>query len=165
MNPSGHAIDVPQADLDDLRSRLRRTRCPVPWPGAGWEAGTDAGELRRLPGPLKRVTVPTAVALFPAHLSHPPASWIELTYNLVRYTRMPGAATSRRMRNPGCWGTTSRSSSGRSAELRAGGGRTGGTGSMKRAVVRPRAAAPGHRPAGARPGCAWRRRRERRGTP
>ena len=38
-------------------------------------------------------------------------------------------------------------------------------GSMKRPVLRPRAAAPGHRPAGARPGCAWRRRRERRGTP
>ena len=41
-------IDVPDADLQDLRARLRRTRWPTPWPGAGWEAGTDAGNLTRL---------------------------------------------------------------------------------------------------------------------
>lgn len=53
MNPSRHVIDVSQAvqavqaGLDGLRSRLRRTRWPVPWPGAGWAAGTDAAEPLR----------------------------------------------------------------------------------------------------------------------
>lgn len=41
-------IAVPDADLDDLRSRLRRTRWPDPWPAPGWSAGTDPAELRRL---------------------------------------------------------------------------------------------------------------------
>lgn len=40
------------------------------------------------PGPV-RVTVPTAVAVFPADLVQPPRSWAERGYNLVRYTRMP----------------------------------------------------------------------------
>jgi pimeloyl-ACP methyl ester carboxylesterase len=38
---------------------------------------------------VERVPVPTAVALFPADLSHPPRSWAERTYNVTRYTRMP----------------------------------------------------------------------------
>lgn len=41
-------MDVPEADLDDLRSRLHRTRWATPWPGTAWEAGTDAHELHRL---------------------------------------------------------------------------------------------------------------------
>ncbi|GAA4315440.1 epoxide hydrolase family protein [Actinomadura luteofluorescens] len=41
-------ITVPDADLDDLRSRLRRTRWPDTWPVPGWSAGTDPAELRRL---------------------------------------------------------------------------------------------------------------------
>ncbi|HEX8008396.1 MAG TPA: epoxide hydrolase [Trebonia sp.] len=45
-------LRVPDADLEELRSRLRGTRWPRPWPGqdagGGWDAGTDAGELRRL---------------------------------------------------------------------------------------------------------------------
>ncbi|WP_329086599.1 epoxide hydrolase [Actinomadura citrea] len=41
-------IAVPDADLDDLRSRLRRTRWPDPWPAPGWSAGTDPAALRRL---------------------------------------------------------------------------------------------------------------------
>jgi len=40
-------------------------------------------------GRVTRVTVPTAVALFPADLSHPPRSWAERSYNVVRYTEMP----------------------------------------------------------------------------
>jgi len=44
---------------------------------------------RNRTGLLKKVTVPTAVAVFPADLSQPPRSWIERTYNLTRYTRMP----------------------------------------------------------------------------
>jgi len=38
---------------------------------------------------VERVEVPTAVAVFPADLTHPPRSWAERTYNVVRYSRMP----------------------------------------------------------------------------
>jgi pimeloyl-ACP methyl ester carboxylesterase len=48
MTEQAPVIQVPQADLDDLRSRLRRTRWPTAWPMSGWDAGTDPAELRRL---------------------------------------------------------------------------------------------------------------------
>ncbi|MFD0688493.1 epoxide hydrolase family protein [Actinomadura fibrosa] len=38
---------------------------------------------------VKRVDVPTGVAVFPADLSRPPRAWAERTYNVTRYTRMP----------------------------------------------------------------------------
>ncbi|MEV5282469.1 hypothetical protein [Streptomyces sp. NPDC052811] len=38
---------------------------------------------------VERVDVPTAVALFPAALTHAARSWAERTYNITRYTRMP----------------------------------------------------------------------------
>lgn len=38
---------------------------------------------------VKRVSVPTAVAVFPADLVQPPRSWAERTYDVTRYTRMP----------------------------------------------------------------------------
>jgi pimeloyl-ACP methyl ester carboxylesterase len=41
-------IDVPQADLDDLRDRLDRTRWPDEIPGAGWDYGVPVGYVRRL---------------------------------------------------------------------------------------------------------------------
>ncbi|MET8989931.1 epoxide hydrolase N-terminal domain-containing protein [Nonomuraea wenchangensis] len=41
-------ITVSDADLRDLRARLRATRWAEPWPVDGWQAGTDAAELRRL---------------------------------------------------------------------------------------------------------------------
>jgi pimeloyl-ACP methyl ester carboxylesterase len=41
-------MDVSDADLDDLRARLRNTRWATPWPVSGWDAGTDGAELRRL---------------------------------------------------------------------------------------------------------------------
>ncbi|MCX5314588.1 epoxide hydrolase family protein [Streptomyces sp. NBC_00154] len=41
-------ISVSDADLEDLRARLRATRWAKPWPVDGWEAGTAAAELRRL---------------------------------------------------------------------------------------------------------------------
>ncbi|MFI6499238.1 epoxide hydrolase family protein [Nonomuraea typhae] len=41
-------IDVPQADLDDLRERLARTRWPVRLPGAEWSRGVPVGYLREL---------------------------------------------------------------------------------------------------------------------
>jgi pimeloyl-ACP methyl ester carboxylesterase len=41
-------IDVPQADLDDLRDRLARTRWPDELPGVGWRYGVPLGYLKEL---------------------------------------------------------------------------------------------------------------------
>lgn len=41
-------IDIPQADLDDLRERLARTRWPAQPGDSGWERGVPSGYLRRL---------------------------------------------------------------------------------------------------------------------
>jgi microsomal epoxide hydrolase len=41
-------IDIPQADLDDLRDRLARTRWPDEVPGAGWDYGIPLGYVRDL---------------------------------------------------------------------------------------------------------------------
>jgi pimeloyl-ACP methyl ester carboxylesterase len=41
-------LRISDDDLEALRARLRATRWAEPWPVAGWEAGTDAAELRRL---------------------------------------------------------------------------------------------------------------------
>jgi pimeloyl-ACP methyl ester carboxylesterase len=38
---------------------------------------------------VEKVTVPTAVAVFPKDLAHPPRSWAERTYHVVRWTEMP----------------------------------------------------------------------------
>lgn len=38
---------------------------------------------------VQQVSVPTALALFPADLSQPPRSWAERTYRITRYTQMP----------------------------------------------------------------------------
>jgi epoxide hydrolase len=41
-------IDIPQADLDDLRDRLHRTRWPDELPGVGWAYGVPLGYLKEL---------------------------------------------------------------------------------------------------------------------
>lgn len=41
-------IAVPQADIDDLKARLRNPRLPAPLLGPGWELGTDIAYLRTL---------------------------------------------------------------------------------------------------------------------
>jgi pimeloyl-ACP methyl ester carboxylesterase len=41
-------INVPQADIDDLRERLARTRWPAEPPGSGWDAGVPLGYLKDL---------------------------------------------------------------------------------------------------------------------
>lgn len=49
-------------------------------------------EHRHNPSPPKhgeRIQVPTAVALFPKDLSHPPREWAERTCNVQRWTEMP----------------------------------------------------------------------------
>lgn len=43
-------IDVPQADLDDLRARLERTRFAPAVPGDSWEYGTPESYLREMVG-------------------------------------------------------------------------------------------------------------------
>ncbi|MEO3787264.1 epoxide hydrolase family protein [Actinocorallia sp. B10E7] len=41
-------IQLPQADLDDLRDRLHRTRWAPDIPGTGWERGVPTGYLRKV---------------------------------------------------------------------------------------------------------------------
>lgn len=41
-------IDIPQADLDDLRDRLAGTRWPEELPGVGWSRGVPLGYLKEL---------------------------------------------------------------------------------------------------------------------
>ncbi|MDT7569501.1 MAG: hypothetical protein QOG76_8125, partial [Pseudonocardiales bacterium] len=48
MTDPRQVLTVSDADLDDLRARLRGTRWAKPWPVDAWEAGTDGDELRRL---------------------------------------------------------------------------------------------------------------------
>jgi epoxide hydrolase len=43
-------ISVPQADIDDLRQRLARTRWAGDLPGTGWERGVPTAYLRELAG-------------------------------------------------------------------------------------------------------------------
>jgi Epoxide hydrolase N terminus len=43
-------VEVPQADLDDLRARLGRTRWPDELPGVGWARGVPLGYLKELAG-------------------------------------------------------------------------------------------------------------------
>jgi hypothetical protein len=39
MTIQSFTIDIPQADLDDLRDRLTRARWPEELPGVGWSRG------------------------------------------------------------------------------------------------------------------------------
>jgi hypothetical protein len=41
-------IDIPQAELDDLRDRLARTRWPDQLPGVGWDYGIPLEYVREL---------------------------------------------------------------------------------------------------------------------
>jgi pimeloyl-ACP methyl ester carboxylesterase len=43
-----YRIDIPQADLDDLRRRLEDTRWPSELPGVGWQRGVPLGYLKEL---------------------------------------------------------------------------------------------------------------------
>ncbi|WP_299054644.1 epoxide hydrolase family protein [uncultured Nocardioides sp.] len=48
LEPRPFRVDVPDADLDDLRDRLRRTRWPEQIPGVGWEYGADLAVVREV---------------------------------------------------------------------------------------------------------------------
>ncbi|MEV8440855.1 epoxide hydrolase family protein [Actinosynnema sp. NPDC051121] len=41
-------VEIPQADLDDLRARLAATRWPADLPGAGWDYGVPVAHVREL---------------------------------------------------------------------------------------------------------------------
>ena len=41
-------VRIPDADLDDLRARLARTRFPAETPGTGWDQGTPTSYLREM---------------------------------------------------------------------------------------------------------------------
>ena len=41
-------IAIPDAHLDDLHDRLRRTRFPAPLPGDGWDTGVPVSYLKEL---------------------------------------------------------------------------------------------------------------------
>src|SRR5262245_17119577 len=43
-----YRIDIPQADLDDLRARLTQTRWPSEIPGQEWTRGVPVAYLREL---------------------------------------------------------------------------------------------------------------------
>src|SRR5260370_8971377 len=43
-------IEIPQADLDDLRDRLARTRWPDQLPGVGWDYGIPLEYVQELTG-------------------------------------------------------------------------------------------------------------------
>src|SRR5829696_9460040 len=44
----GRGLDIPQADLDDLRERLHRTRWPDELAGVGWTRGVPLRYLKEL---------------------------------------------------------------------------------------------------------------------
>jgi hypothetical protein len=53
-------IGIPQADLDDLRQRLARTRWPAELPGTGWDAGVPLGYLKDLAACTSTTWVPSS---------------------------------------------------------------------------------------------------------
>ncbi|MFM9673796.1 epoxide hydrolase N-terminal domain-containing protein, partial [Streptomyces galilaeus] len=48
VSPISFSLDIPQAELNDLADRLRRTRFPDEVPGGGWAYGSDLSYVRRL---------------------------------------------------------------------------------------------------------------------
>jgi len=48
MSIQPFTINIPQADLDDLRDRLARTRWPEELPGVGWSRGVPLDYLKGL---------------------------------------------------------------------------------------------------------------------
>jgi pimeloyl-ACP methyl ester carboxylesterase len=73
-----------------------------------WASGTIGSsflpyyEARHNPAPIawKRITVPCAVALFPADLSWPPREWAERYYRIERWTEMPAGGHFPAMEEP-----------------------------------------------------------------
>jgi pimeloyl-ACP methyl ester carboxylesterase len=90
-------IDIPQADLDDLRARLRRTRFPHESPGRAWSRGVPTGYLRELVeywaesydwrwAMPEEATTPTGVAVFPAEVAPSVRTLAERTNAIVHWS-------------------------------------------------------------------------------
>ena len=79
-------IDVGQADLDDLKARLARTRWPDQLPGVGWDYGIalDYGRSGDW-GPPRPSAVPTGVAVFPREIAPPIRRFAEQSNNIVHW--------------------------------------------------------------------------------
>ena len=90
-------IDIPQADLDDLKARLARAR----WPDQlltnvtlYWLTGTAGSSARlyyetaraRAWSPTARSTAPTGVAVFPREIAPPIRRFAEQSDNIVHWT-------------------------------------------------------------------------------
>ena len=62
MTPKPFTLEVPEADIEDLKTRLARTRFPAQAPDAPWAYGTDLGlvarsvQLARAGGETERVS-------------------------------------------------------------------------------------------------------------
>ena len=48
MTPIPFTLNIPEADIEDLKARLTRTRLPDQAPGAPWAYGTDLAAGARL---------------------------------------------------------------------------------------------------------------------
>lgn len=78
----------------DLGSRFTDDEA-LTWASLYWFANAIAPSFRPYndgyasPAPTPRVTVPTALAVFPGDLSQPPREWAERSYAVRRYTVMP----------------------------------------------------------------------------
>jgi pimeloyl-ACP methyl ester carboxylesterase len=80
-------LDVSDADLDDLRTRLRRTRWATALPTTGWEAGTNRGELQRL---VEYWATGYDWRVHEAAINALPSRFAEINADTVHYLRFDG---------------------------------------------------------------------------
>jgi pimeloyl-ACP methyl ester carboxylesterase len=80
-------LDVSDADLDDLRTRLSRTRWATALPTTGWEAGTNLDELQRL---VEYWATDYDWRVHEAAINALPSQFAEINGNTVHYLRFDG---------------------------------------------------------------------------
>jgi epoxide hydrolase len=85
-------IDVPEADLEDLRERLRRTRWPEAETVDDWSQGTPLAYARRLCEHWRErydflgpVHVPAGCSIFPREIFRPSRRWAERQFLNLHY--------------------------------------------------------------------------------
>ena len=80
-------LAVTDAEIDDLRARLRNTRWPTPWPVPAWSAGTDPDELRRL---VSYWASSYDWRVHEAHINALPSHFADIDGTPVHYLRFDG---------------------------------------------------------------------------
>ncbi|MFD0852217.1 epoxide hydrolase N-terminal domain-containing protein, partial [Actinomadura adrarensis] len=80
-------INIPDAELDELRTRLTRTRWPAPWPVGEWEGGADPDELFRL---LEHWSTDYDWRTHEAAINALPSHFAEIDGTPVHYLRFDG---------------------------------------------------------------------------